>query len=85
MTTSYVSEPLNKEEAIDFISLFLEIESSNGTEIKIVPTTDNLTIRGWTVTINVINGNDFWGKVLKASFKDGLLQHNGWNEKFMKK
>lgn len=83
----YIGE-LSSEELINFISLFYEIESSTITTVIITPGLKNINLpsgnqtktRVYNVELSITVG---WF-LLEASFKEGFLFRNGWNNKFKK-
>ncbi len=69
-----VKAVLSKDDAREFLSDFSELEVSKSTEV----TTNK---KGSEVEIT-LKTNDDTGFLLKACFRNGLLQHWGWSKKF---
>lgn len=65
---------LSKGDATEFLSDFSELEVSKSTEVTTNENDSEVEI--------ILKTNDDTGFLLKASFRNGLLQHWGWSKKF---
>lgn len=83
----YISSPLNSVELAKFLSDFFELIISQVTEVQIKPCGpaegQPKYIVYYQITITTVEDQTrTFGQLLHRTFKDGLMNHWGWDKKF---
>lgn len=80
MSAIYKSSPLNTIQKRELLSLIDELDIARGIKIEIIP--DN-TQKVYAYEVTIVSLDKAFNSLLHATFKDGMMQHRGWNKKFV--